>query len=164
MPGLFRFSAGRLPLTDFCARRSFGSPQFPSYPFEHMPWSKTPVVTCTLAMTHAGLLPSAKSKASAFPSSFRELSLRTTTIHFSGLNTEPAPLLHPAPDSRCRVYLWISLLTRWLTFRQIGLSLTTITYWVTISNFTSLWSLPTIRASLGARISIVSSFLCLDYK
>ncbi len=121
--------------------------------------SKTPVVTCTLAMTHAGLLPSAKSKASAFPSSFRELSLRTTTIHFSGLNTEPAPLLHPAPDSRCRVYLWISLLARWLTFRQAGLSFVPITCWVTLSNFTSLWSLPMIRASLGARIRLVGRSL-----
>ncbi|MCD6274044.1 MAG: hypothetical protein J7K30_14665, partial [Deltaproteobacteria bacterium] len=41
-------------------------PKFPSYPFENMPWSKTPVVSCILAITHSGLLPSAHCKASAF--------------------------------------------------------------------------------------------------
>ena len=49
---------------------SSGSPQFPSYPFENMAWSQTPVVTFTLATAHTSLLPSAKFKASAFiPSS-----------------------------------------------------------------------------------------------
>jgi hypothetical protein len=66
MPGFLRFFAGRTHHTDIFARRSFGSPQFPSYPFEHMPWSKTPVVTCILAKSLAGLLPSAKSNASTF--------------------------------------------------------------------------------------------------
>ncbi len=46
----------------------------------------------------------------------------TTTIHFSGLNTEPVILIRPASDSRFRVYLWTSLLTRWLRFGQVGLS------------------------------------------
>ena len=66
MPGFYRFFAGRNHHTDIFARRSFGSPQFPSYPFEHMPWSKTPVVTRMLAKSPTGLLPSAKSSASAF--------------------------------------------------------------------------------------------------
>ena len=47
-------------------KETSGSPHFPSYPYEHMPWSKTPVVSCTLAMSHTGLLPSAASIASAF--------------------------------------------------------------------------------------------------
>ena len=46
---------------------TFGSPEFPSYPCEHMPWSKTPVVTSTLAISRQGLLPSTASIASAFP-------------------------------------------------------------------------------------------------
>ncbi len=46
----------------------------------------------------------------------------TTTIHFSGLNTEPVILLRPASDSRYRVYLWTSLLTCWLVFSLVGLS------------------------------------------
>ena len=45
----------------------------------------------------------------------------TTTIHISGLNTEPAPLIHPASDSRYRAYPRISLLTCWLSSSQVGL-------------------------------------------
>lgn len=54
-----------------CARRQVGSPKFPSYPHEYMPWSQTPVVTQALAMTRSALLPSDKSKPSAFPCSRR---------------------------------------------------------------------------------------------
>lgn len=36
-----------------------GSPKFPSYPFRHMPWSRTPVVSCWLAFSSPGWLPSA---------------------------------------------------------------------------------------------------------
>lgn len=35
-----------------------GSPKFPSSPSEDMPRSQTPVVSCALAITHPGLLPS----------------------------------------------------------------------------------------------------------
>ena len=41
---------------------------------------------------------------------------------FLRLNTEPAILIHPAPNSRYRVYLRISLLTCRLGFSQVGLS------------------------------------------
>jgi len=85
------------------------------------PLPKTPVVTCILAISHAGLLPSAACKASAF-SCVAGIILTTTTIHFSELNTEPAPLIHPASDSRCRAYPWTSLLTCWLSSNQVGLS------------------------------------------
>jgi len=37
-------SAGS-PNTVLLHKETFGSPKFPSYPFEHMPWSQTPVVT-----------------------------------------------------------------------------------------------------------------------
>ena len=49
------------------------------------------------------------------------LSLRTTTLHISGLNTEPAPLIRPASDSRYRVCPRTSLLACWLDFSQVGL-------------------------------------------
>ncbi len=52
----------------------------------------------------------------------RDLSLWTTIIHFSGLNTEPAILLHPAPDFRYRFCLWTSLMSCWLNFAHMGLS------------------------------------------
>jgi hypothetical protein len=48
-------------------------------------------------------------------------SLRTTTLHISGLNTEPAPLIRPASDSRYRVCPRTSLLACWLDFSQVGL-------------------------------------------
>ncbi len=60
----------------------------------------------------------------------------TTTIHFSGLNTQPASSIHPASDSPLRAGPRTSLLTWWLTFSQVGLeSLLILTHWVTLSNF-----------------------------
>ena len=35
-----------------------GSPEFPVYPLVHMPRSQTPVVSCPLALSRTGLLPS----------------------------------------------------------------------------------------------------------
>ena len=45
----------------------------------------------------------------------------TTTIHFSGLSTKPASLIHPASDSPHGVGPRTSLLIWWLTFNQVGL-------------------------------------------
>ena len=46
----FLISAGISPIAGFpntvlLRKETFGSPKFPSYPFEHMPWSQTPVVS-----------------------------------------------------------------------------------------------------------------------
>src|SRR5439155_5385345 len=49
-----------------CDTETEGSPTFPSYPGEDMPRSETPVVSCVLALPHAGLLPSGHWKPSAF--------------------------------------------------------------------------------------------------
>jgi hypothetical protein len=63
-PGLL---ISRYPSSSGCFHKeAFGSPKFPSYPFEHMPWSETPVVPLILAISHAGLLPSEQYRASAF--------------------------------------------------------------------------------------------------
>jgi hypothetical protein len=51
-----------------CAKETDGSPQFPSYPCACLPRSETPVVSCPLALAHAGLLPSGHWKPSAFRS------------------------------------------------------------------------------------------------
>ena len=88
-----------------------------------MLWSQTPVETRTLAISRPGLLPSALFHSVSFlPLRSEGLSLRSTTIHFSELYTEPVPSFHPAPDSRCRVCLWISLMSCWLNFAHVGLS------------------------------------------
>ncbi len=42
-----------------------GSPEFPVYPFAHMPRSQTPVVSRPLALARTGLLPSWHSIQSA---------------------------------------------------------------------------------------------------
>ncbi len=123
-------------IPDCCnTRKTSGSPEFPSYPHECMPWSKTPVVSLLLALTRSGLLPSGALRPSAF-SRMSGIIPVTTTIHISGLNTQPASLIHPASDSRLRFCPRTSLLTWWLTFGQVGLeSKLIITHWVTISNF-----------------------------
>jgi hypothetical protein len=48
-------------------KETSGPPEFPSYPRECMPWSKTPVVPCILALSHTGLLPSVPLNAVGFP-------------------------------------------------------------------------------------------------
>ena len=100
-----------------------------------MPWSQTPVVSCMLAIAHSGLLPSVQLTPSAFSHTSGIIPM-TTTIHISGLNTQPASLIHPASYSHYWVCTWTSLLTCWLDFCQVGLELQpALTHWVTISNF-----------------------------
>ena len=123
VPGFYRSFPGRIILGRYPdARRSFGSPQFPSYPVEHMTWSQTPVVTWHTRHYACRFVAFRIIHYVGFRSAKRNLSFRSTTIHFSGLNTGPAPLIHPAPDSRYRVCPRISLLSCWLSFTQAGLS------------------------------------------
>ena len=95
------------------------------------------MVTCTLAITHSGLLPSSASKLSAFPRnlSIMSLSCCPQLYIFRGSITRPAFLFRPASDSPHRVCPRTSLLTCWLNFSQVGLSHYAITHWVTTSNF-----------------------------
>ena len=86
-----------------------------------MKWSKTPVVNQVLAIPHTILLPSSFQRLSAFTPEHPEAISTTTGNDISGLNTEPAFLIHPASDSRYRVYLRTSLLTCRLGFGQVGL-------------------------------------------
>ena len=67
-------------------KETIGSPTFPSHPFECMPRSQTPVVSCTLALAHPGLLPSGHCTPSAFPRYAVRMILWTTTLHISGLH------------------------------------------------------------------------------
>jgi hypothetical protein len=49
------------------------------------------------------------------------------------------------------VCTWISLLTCWLGFGQVGLEpFPVLTHWVTTTNFMGLLPIPTSRAYLGA--------------
>src|SRR4029450_1831834 len=63
-----------------------GSPKFPSSPCTDMPRSKTPVVSCALAKTRPGLLPSSAWKPSAshnvtsFGAPYRGLPARYTRL------------------------------------------------------------------------------------
>ena len=60
----------------------------------------------------------------------------TTTTSISGLNTQPAPLIHPASYSHYWAGTWTSLLTCRLHFGQVGLEPhPALTHWVTLSIF-----------------------------
>ena len=116
-----------------------GSPEFPRQPCECMPWSLTPVVTSKLAITYPGLLPSGFLRPSAFTSDVME-AIIGPRLSFSGLNTEPASLIHLASDSRYRAYPQTSLLTRRLGFGQVDLQpLQLLTHWFAITNFCPAW-------------------------
>jgi hypothetical protein len=125
-----------------------------------MPWSQTPVVTSALALTHSGLLPSEPLNAVGLLPHCGVI-LMTTIIHFSGLNTEPAPSVPPASYSRCRVCTWIFLLTCWLNFSQVGFSRFTIriTHWVTITNFINIYLIPRSRIYLGTKIPLLGNYI-----
>src|SRR5207253_6217346 len=69
---------------------------------------------------------------------------------FRGSITRPASSFHPAPYAHCWVCTWMSLLTCWLGFDQVGLELSVLTHWVTITNFMGLHPIPRFRAYLGA--------------
>ena len=106
------------------------------------------LVTHTLAILRPGLLPSTRLRASAFFLNLRTYPL-TTTIHISGLNIPPRrDVLVPssgtsrycgASYSGYPVCTWISLLSWWLTFTQVGLSRYAITHWVTVTNFIPIY-------------------------
>ncbi len=127
------------------AKETFGSPKFTGYPLDCMPCSQTPVVFWSLAIAWPKLLPSVIYTTSAFVR-FPELIRWPPWARFRGSITQPAALLHPASDSRCRAYPRIWLLTCWLSFDQVGLSRYAITHWVTSSNFMDLSPIPTICA------------------
>ena len=54
-----------VPRSGHVVKETDGSPKFPSSPCEDMPRSQTPVVSCSLALTRAGLRPSRACKPSA---------------------------------------------------------------------------------------------------
>ena len=100
-----------------------GSPEFPDYPFAHMPRSQTPVVSRLLALARTGLLPSRSCTPSALGPVARTYPV-STIIHFSGFNDAACvlalPLLRTPPfGDRTSV----RLPTWWLTFGRVGLEL-----------------------------------------
>ena len=111
-----------------------GSPEFPVYPFAHMPRSQTPVVSCPLALARAGLLPSRACIRSALSSVARTHSC-TTIIHFSEFNNAACVLASPllrTPLLSDRTL--VRLPTRWLAFGRVGLEFP-LTHWVTLTCF-----------------------------
>lgn len=116
-----------------------------------MPWSQTPVVTGTLAITHPALLLSGIVKPSAFTSGCPEAILMTTNIDFSELNTEPASSIRPAQDSRYRAGPRTSLLTCRLDFGQVGIEQLRSHPLGNNDQFLSATEIPRSWVSLGAR-------------
>jgi len=134
-------------------RETPGSPKFPSYPLEHMPWSQTPVVTRSLAITLSGLLPSEHSTSSAFtPSCLEAYLIRPQLYIFRGSIPQPASLIHLASDSRLQSCPQTSLLTCWLSFSQVGLEPLSSHSLGNISQFPSTSAeLPRLWVYLGTR-------------
>src|SRR5437867_11970039 len=101
-----------------------------------MPRSQSLVVSCPLAISQTGLLPSGHWIPSAFRPVARTYPL-STSIHFSELNSAAcvlaSPLLRtPSLDDRTSV----RLPTRWLAFGRVGLiGLRLRTHWVTMTSF-----------------------------
>ena len=101
-------------------KETIGSPEFPGYPHEYMTWSQTPVVTLNTCLDAFRSTAFQLLHTVGFPLSIQVYPM-TTTLHFSGLNTDPVALIHLASDPRYQVYPQASLLPCWLSFRQVGL-------------------------------------------
>jgi len=150
-PGVLPF--GRYPPNRICTRKHPDLPSSRVTPLSTCPglrprWcpvhSPYRVQDCCLPLTSQRRLSPSKSKG---------LSYRSTTIHFSGLNTEPALLIHPASNSRFRVGLWISLPACWLGFGRVGFPRSSgVTHWVTSTSF-----LPLARNSQGLGFVLAQS-------
>ena len=98
-----------------------GSPEFPDYPFAHMPRSETPVVSRPLALARTGLLPSDVCISSALGPVARPCPW-STIIHFSEFYDAAcvlaSPLLRTPPlGDRTSV----RLPTGWLAVGRVGL-------------------------------------------
>ena len=105
-----------------CDKETEGSPTFPSYPSGCMPRSQTPVVSCPLALAHAGLLPSGACTPSAFLSvPPGEIAFCPRLYTFRGSITRPASSLTPASYAHCWAGTWSALLTCWRGVSQVGL-------------------------------------------
>jgi len=79
-----------------------------------MPRSQTPVVSCILAVSHPGLLPSGHCTPSAFASIPLRLSYWPRLYIFRGSIPRPASSFPPASYAHYWVCTWSSLLTCWL--------------------------------------------------
>ncbi len=147
---LFFRSPSSLPVTDM---ETSGPLKFPSCPFKCVPCSQTPVVSCSLAFTLAGLRPSASSITSAFPPASQRLFPQLYIFRSS--ISRPALSLPPASDSRCRACPWSSLPARWLSFDRMGFAhhySDSLTHRTTSANFGGLsYLLPTLRTYLTRR-------------
>jgi len=114
-----------------------GSPEFPDYPFEHMPRTQTPVVSLLLRHSAARTAAFQCIQSVGFHRSSR-LILLTTTIHFSGFNHAACALASPllrTPPLSDRTS--VPLQARWLTFDLSGLAckLLRLTRWVIMTHF-----------------------------
>lgn len=96
-----------------------GSPKFPSYPFRHMPWSRTPVVSCWLAFSSPGLLPSAVGMRRLSQVLFW-LSFVHQYADFRGSMSRPVSLLHSVSYAHCWFCTSVLLQTCWLGFDLMG--------------------------------------------
>ena len=98
-----------------------GSPEFPDYPFVHMPRSQTPVVSRPLALARTGLLPSDVCISSAFGPVARPYQL-STIIHFSGFYDAACVLASPLLRTvLLSTRTSVRLPTWWLASGRVGL-------------------------------------------
>ena len=99
-----------------------GSPKFPSFPSDDLLRSpQTPVVSCRLALTPAGLLPSTRARVSAFSPASTGIILWTTTLLISELYDAAYRLATPGSVQPLTELHAGSLLSGWLGVAQVGL-------------------------------------------
>ena len=134
-----------------------GPPEFPGYPFEHMPRSQTPVVSHPLALARTGLLPSNRWRPSAFGLVAQPYPV-TTIIHFSEFNNAACALAFPlfrTPPLSDRTSVRLS--TGWLGLGRVGF----FTHWVTSTIFKGVTPIPSSRVYLGTSTDLLARTLVI---
>jgi hypothetical protein len=103
-------------------KETAGSPKFPSFPSDDMLRSpQTPVVSCPLAVSLTGLLPSTRARVSAFSLASPGIILWTTTLLISELHDAACRLATPGSVPPLAEQHAGSLLSGWLDVAQVGL-------------------------------------------
>jgi len=134
-----------------------GPPEFPDYPFKHMPFSKTPVVSLLHCHSTAWTAAFRSLNPVGFHRSAR-LILMTTTIHISELNQNSlCPCFPSASHTTSRRSHFGSATGPVASFWPVGiclLCLRRLTRWVIMTNFKGYYSLSQRPGFISARWAI----------
>ena len=141
----------RYPSSSGClvSKETVGSPKFVSYPSMHMPRSRIPVVSLSLAFCAFGTAAFHVRPRVGFLR-FRELSYRTTICNYFRIQCRGLRTRFPSASHTPSQGSHFGSATRLLAMLWLG---GIFTRWATSTDFNAYRHLPTFHISLGTRLT-----------